>query len=297
MTADIAIYDGRQYEDLGINFRRIAGIILDKYVMANFDGLHAAFAASQDRVLAFIGAELAASVFPVAERQEPRSKSSYIRRLFGLRDDGRRAVVDQAPAVIDVNDVLKRWEERQNGSNDDMEVACLAALQRVVGGIARRHGKVVGDRDLVARITQNLVSNDYGSRVLGQGIAALVDRAIEAEGFRRLPRQQKPVVMNTKGASASGKSTMRPFQHKFADSIAINWDNFALISPDVWRKFLLDYGSLGADYKYASMLCGHEVDIIDRKLDVYMAEKAAAGSMSHLLIDRFRFDSFTPRGG
>jgi hypothetical protein len=41
------------------------------------------------------------------------------------------------------------------------------------------------------------------------------------------------------------------------------------------------------------MLTGQELEIIDKKLDRYMAGKAARGAMSHLLIDRFRFDSFT----
>ena len=67
-----------------------------------------------------------------------------------------------------------------------------------------------------------------------------------------------------------------------------------MISPDIWRKFLLDYTSLGGAYKYAAMLTGHELEIIDQKLDRRMEAKAARGEMSHLLIDRFRFDSFVP---
>jgi hypothetical protein len=74
----------------------------------------------------------------------------------------------------------------------------------------------------------------------------------------------------------------------------VPWEAFALINPDIWRKFLLDYGSLGAAYKYAGTLSGHEVEIIDKKLDRRMAARAASGEMSHLLIDRFRFDSFVP---
>jgi hypothetical protein len=65
-----------------------------------------------------------------------------------------------------------------------------------------------------------------------------------------------------------------------------------LISPDIWRKYLLDYGSLGGDYKYAGTLTGKELAIVDQKLDRYMAQKAERGGISHLLIDRFRFDSF-----
>jgi hypothetical protein len=100
--------------------------------------------------------------------------------------------------------------------------------------------------------------------------------------------------MNVKGASASGKSTMRPLQQDLAERLNLPWEEFALISPDIWRKFLLDYGSLGVAYKYSGTLTGHEIEIIDKKLDLRMAAKAARGEMSHLLIDRFRFDSFLP---
>jgi hypothetical protein len=87
---------------------------------------------------------------------------------------------------------------------------------------------------------------------------------------------------------------MRPLQRILAKKLRFPWEEFALISPDIWRKFLLDYGSLGAAYKYTGTMTGHEVEIIDKKLDHHMARKAARGEMSHLLIDRFRFDSFVP---
>ena len=95
--------------------------------------------------------------------------------------------------------------------------------------------------------------------------------------------------MNTKGAPASGKSTLRPLQRRLAAGIGIRWDEFALISPDIWRKQLLEYESLGADRRYGAMLSSDELAIVDHKLDGYMAEKAEQGRMSHLLIDRFRF--------
>jgi hypothetical protein len=74
----------------------------------------------------------------------------------------------------------------------------------------------------------------------------------------------------------------------------VPWDEFALISPDIWRKFLLDYGTLGEHYRYAGTLTARELAVIDHKLDRYMARKAERGGMSNLLIDRFRFDSFAP---
>jgi hypothetical protein len=100
--------------------------------------------------------------------------------------------------------------------------------------------------------------------------------------------------MNTKGPSASGKSTIRPLQRTLAGYIGVAWSEFALISPDIWRKQLIDYGSLGRHYKYAGAFTGDELAIIDRKLDHYMALKGERGIVPHLLIDRFRFDSFAP---
>jgi hypothetical protein len=102
------------------------------------------------------------------------------------------------------------------------------------------------------------------------------------------------VVINTKGPSASGKSTLRPLQKKLAGDIGVRWSDFALISPDIWRKQLLDYSALGTAYKYAGAFTAEELQIVDQKLDRHMARKHRRGDMTHLLIDRFRFDSFAP---
>lgn len=40
------------------------------------------------------------------------------------------------------------------------------------------------------------------------------------------------------------------------------------------------------------MLTGHELEIIDQKLTTYLRRKGEQGRLSHLLIDRFRFDTF-----
>jgi hypothetical protein len=87
---------------------------------------------------------------------------------------------------------------------------------------------------------------------------------------------------------------LRPLQKKLTGDIGVQWSDFALISPDIWRKQLLDYASLGAAFRYAGAFTSDEVQIIDQKLDRYMASKNQRGEMSHLLIDRFRFDSFAP---
>jgi hypothetical protein len=83
-------------------------------------------------------------------------------------------------------------------------------------------------------------------------------------------------------------------QQRLAGDIGVAWSDFALISPDIWRKQLLDYASLGAAYKYGGACTSEELRIIDQKLDRYMARKAERQATTHLLIDRFRFDSFAP---
>jgi hypothetical protein len=77
-----------------------------------------------------------------------------------------------------------------------------------------------------------------------------------------------------------------------AQRLGVAWSDFALISPDIWRKYLLDYSALGAARRYAGTLTGVELAIVDQKLDRYMSHKGRIGHLPHLLIDRFRFDSF-----
>ena len=99
-------------------------------------------------------------------------------------------------------------------------------------------------------------------------------------------------MINVKGSSAAGKSTTRPLQHQHTEKLGLNWEDFALISPDIWRKYLLDYDTLGAAYKYAGTLTGDEVPILDKKFDRYIDRKSKQGGLSHMLIDRFRFNTF-----
>ena len=158
--------------------------------------------------------------------------------------------------------------------------------------IFAKRGRLTNDRKLMTSIALRLVCNDHGSLVIGEALEPLFRSAVQQEGYRFLPAQPRPIVMNVKGASASGKSTMRPLQKQLAQRLGVDWADFALISPDIWRKYLLDYDSLGRAWRYAGTLTGTEVAIIDQKLDRYMSFKGKMGQLPHLLIDRFRFDSF-----
>ena len=91
---------------------------------------------------------------------------------------------------------------------------------RLAGAIRIRHGRLRGDRvrDRPGRRTGLQRARQRADR---PGDRAPHRGGRRAEGYRLLPSQERPVVMNVKGASASGKSTMRPLQRKLAKELGI----------------------------------------------------------------------------
>ena len=292
VTADISVPDGPQYEDLGINFRRIAGTILARYLEPRIPEIREAYDQLRAQALNVIEAELASSLFAPARRPEGRSEPGGLANLLGLARHRSGAPPRRESVEDRERRVLAAWQCKADGANDPLARAAYRVLQRLASAILTQHGRLPGERTFLATLAAELTCNDHGSDVIGRLIEPYVREAAAREGYRLVPVQARPVVMNTKGASASGKSTMRPLQRKLAEELGLRWSDFAVISPDIWRKFLLEYAALGDASKYAATLTGHELSVIDQKLDRYMAAKAERTGMSHLLIDRFRFDSF-----
>jgi hypothetical protein len=256
VTADFAVPDGTRIEDLGLNFREIARLLLSQYLAPQMDAIVGAY----DRV-----------------RQDAKNTIDaallHMNRGWGLQH-------------------IAEFERLAVSAGDSIEAAAYKALARTMCALFATQGHAWGTKELIASMATNFVCNDFGSDCIGRNIGPLLRNAAGEQGYKLLPRQEHPVVINTKGPSASGKSTLRPLLKKLAGDIGVQWSDFALISPDIWRKQLLDYGSLGAAYKYAGAFTSDELQIVDQKLDRYMANKHLRGEMSHLLIDRFRFDSF-----
>ena len=291
VTANLSVPEGRTPDDLGVNFRNMAGTILDRYITPHEGAIAAKYEDVKTRSLEFISAELERQLSPATPALRTKEPVGWFSRLLRRRRAAKRVAAD--PAVSEQN-ALQEWSARAAEGSGDLEDICCGALVEIVSAIIRRRGRLLGGFDLIARLASTLVCNRHGSSVIGAALEPYIRQAAGAEGYHSLPAQAQPVVMNVKGASASGKSSMRKLQRSLAERLGIPWDDFAVISPDIWRKFLLDYEALGEAYKYAGTMSGHELEIIDRKLDSYMAAKAARGEMSHLLIDRFRFDSFAP---
>ena len=300
VTADLWVSDGSRYEDLGINFRSMIATILARYVDPDMGRIANVYNESREALRAIISQALTSATettSAVASRQRG------LRSLFASRA-GRRSAVereDDGMSLLHFADECEKTAAEADAANHasavvgdagDPRAAAFRALARICRAL---YGKVGGWRtasELAASVATDLACNEYCARQIGRLIEQHVLEAVRREGYRLLPHRDPAVVMNTKGPSASGKSTLRPLQHALADRIGADWRDFALISPDIWRKQLIDYASLGADHRYGGMLTAEELAIIDRKLDRYVEAKAEQGRMTHLLIDRFRFGSF-----
>ena len=189
--------------------------------------------------------------------------------------------------------IINSFKEQGLNTSDELERAIFRGLYQVLGAIVATRGFLGHDQEQLIDLTARHVCNHHGSRMIGNQIDACVKQAIETEGYDLIPEAQKPVIISLKGASASGKSSLRPRLLKMINELGIEADGCGTISPDIWRRILLDYDSLGEAYKYAGRLTSNEVNIIDRKLDQYIRGKANhRNSTPHLVVDRFRFDSF-----
>ena len=292
VTADLSVPDGSKIEDLGINFRGITRTILAQHIEPRMDTIEATYDAVRRRLAALIEREIDDMLGrPAAAAPATEPRTMLGRLAFLARRRPQAAPADAGPSR---EARIAQWEARAHASDDPVDAAGYRALARVLSAVLVRHGRIWGSREMIAALATDTACNYAASDEIGRLIEPWLSEAVREQGYRRLPRQEHPVVMNTKGASASGKSTLRPLQKRLASEIGVDWGEFALISPDIWRKQLLDYGALGTHYKYAGAFTGEELRIIDQKLDRHMARKAARGETPHLLIDRFRFDSFAP---
>ena len=290
VTADLSVPDGTKIEDLGINFRRMTRAILARCVEPRNHEITSVYVALRTELSALVENELDLLFAATATASRLARPAKGFRALLERRPQPAVA----AHEIGSEADAVMAWEAKADAVGEGLHKAAYRALAKVVSALLVRHGRVWGGRELVASLAIDIACNDWGSDAIGRLIEPWLIEAARNEGYVILPRQECPVVMNTKGASASGKSTLRPLQKTLAGDVGVRWSDFALISPDIWRKQLLDYGTLGDTYKYGGAFTGEELQIVDHKLDRYMARKAERGDMSHLLIDRFRFDSFAP---
>ncbi|MEY8831520.1 hypothetical protein AB9K34_24410 [Sedimentitalea sp. XS_ASV28] len=287
LMADINIPDGPEYPELGEHLRAMAQTILDGYIEPRMASLELEFDRLRERISQRLSSRLEQDVYTRSPADQGKAEGLLARLGLQKSTPGE---TPEAPEIL----ALVQWKEEVDRPGDAFERACLRGLLAIVGGIVGQRGRLFAERDLVLKWATNWVSNSYGTHRIGQQIQPLIKEAVRREGYRTLPFQSAPLFMSVKGGPGAGKSTLRPLQRELAGRLNVPWEDFAKISPDYCRKFLLDYDSLGDDFRYASSFTAQELEIIDRKIDGYMEAKAANSEMPHVLVDRFRFDSFMP---
>ncbi|MDN3558073.1 hypothetical protein [Halomonas maura] len=292
VTADIVVLEGEEEELLGQHFRDIAIKILSDYLAPHLPALRQEHARLYDEIHGRVGDILAAAFAPEPTAVEPEPVS-WLSRWLGKRPAPRQQT-DHRSIEERHHEVIRGIKDTGLAARGELERAIYKSTYRVLNSIASRQGHIGVDRELLARLITQQVCNDFGSRHLGEKIAPYVARAMEVEGYSRLPCASEPILISLKGASAAGKSSLRPLLKDTLRDLGIQADHYGTVSPDIWRRLLLDYDALGEAYKYAGRLSGKEVKLIDAKLDRYIRDKAQRDrSIPNLLIDRFRFDSFS----
>ena len=288
VSANIVVREGEHEEDLGIHFREIAQNIYDHYIQPELAGIEENFYILEKRLSTLVNSELENLLFAPASTPQ---KTPWYSLFKPFKPEPKKSQETTAEKEFRL---IASFREKGLKHDDPEEAAVYRSLYRVLGSISSTRGYLGQDRKLLARITIRHACNYYATRMIGDKVEGIVSAAIAAENYTRIPDAEKPILISLKGTSASGKSSLRPMLQDMIRQFGIEEDGYGTISPDIWRRLLLDYNSLGQASKYAGRLTSYEVNIIDSKLDHYIRTKAETShSIPHMVVDRFRFDSFS----
>jgi len=290
VTAEIVVAEGETEEAFGWNFRKIVDTIREKYVEPHMDELQRLLADLHQRTMVHANEILADTLFQATD-QPAHPRRPWLSRLFRASPP---AVNQDEPTQERGRRIIANFREQALAAEEPFEKVLYRSLHRVLGCMSATRGWIGPDRELLVTMVCTHVCNNYGSLTLGEHIGPFVDQAIEREGYTRIRTRESPILISLKGASAAGKSSLRPMIKQLMREQGIEPDGYATISPDIWRRALLDYAGLGPAYKYAGPLTSRELVVIDGKLDRYIRRRAVRdGTVPHFLVDRFRFDSFS----
>ena len=216
ISADYAVPDGSRIEDLGINFRQMAGRVLEHWIEPAMAGIEAEYARLRQRAGRITQAALGQRCW------------QHVGALRIRGDPGRDCLPAFAPrrarsrsTCAGARSAMWRASRNSSSAHDQARMnssaRCYRALARVSSALFNRHGGGWGARSgLIGPLAADLACNEVGGDCIGRTVDALLERAAVDEGFYRLPPQQRPIVMNTKGPSAAGKSSLRPLQKTLA---------------------------------------------------------------------------------
>ena len=286
--ANIHIPEAEHEEDFGINFRRITNDILYQHIAPLYASIEADFQSLSTAIKLEVDRLLAEEVM-----LEPKA-APIVKK--GFWPWGKKQVTKQAHLSSEEIQFKAINQLKTTGlaHTDPLIRAVYKSSYQILGSVASTRGLIGNDRAFMSRIICRHALNNYGSFMVGKLIEPAIDSAVSSNAYQLLKRVDKPVIISLKGASAAGKSTLRPLLQKTMGQRGIESSLYGIISPDIWRRQLLNYESLGANYKYSGRFTSNEVNIIDAKLDRYIRRTGQQNrSIPNILVDRFRFDSFS----
>lgn len=287
VTTHVAVAEGAEEEAFGRHFRATALRIWQQHVCPELPRLARLHQELREQAGRLARERLERAFL----REDPAAPPvSGLRRWFARRPPPPppESAAERQHRVIAALEAAVRQEA------DPLGQAVARSLHRVVASATHASGQLPVDLDLLARLATIQVANRFGAQRIGELLDPLVDRAIREAGLQRIEVQARPTLISLKGASASGKSSVRPMLKQLMLDHGISNETSVTISPDIWRRLLLDYEALGEAHKYAGYLTSREVALIDAKLDRYIRKVAdEAAGIPHMVVDRFRFDSFS----
>ena len=290
VTADILVLEGEDETELGKNFRRIYNHIFTGHIQPRMGEITRIYNALHDTVHSRVQQELIETLFTTSAPEPTR------KRLFSFPRLRKKKVRPQRGETTRKRErrAITSFREKGSATDDPLSNAIFRGIYRILETIAAHRGLLGPDLGFLTDLVCNHVCNGHGSEVIGSRITPWIAEAIEKEGYPTIANAAKPLLISLKGASAAGKSSLRPMLRQMMRDQGMVAEGYATISPDIWRRLLLDFDALGEAFRYAGRLTGQEVLIIDSKLDHYIRGKAERqGAIPHLLVDRFRFDSFS----
>src|ERR1700690_379267 len=177
VATSLAVPDGRDYEDLGRNFREIAKTILNRYIAPHQAELTQVFEQLRSAASAMIERELAKAFAEPKSEVEADAGSGW-RRLFALSMPKRPPPFPMETAAERDQRIISEWRKKSETADNRLNEACFDALNRIATGVMARHSRLFGDNALLTELAVTLVCNDYGSEVIGDAIAPFFLEAV-----------------------------------------------------------------------------------------------------------------------
>ena len=120
VTVDLAVPDGTEYQDLGTNFRGIAGTILSKYIDPRMDEVRQLHAGLRHQVCRFVDRELEACFRPPSRSAPAPARRGPLARLGFAGKRGPAQACTESPEERDQR-VVMEWSEKAAASGTEVE--------------------------------------------------------------------------------------------------------------------------------------------------------------------------------